>query len=287
MNNSRLILGTVQFGLSYGINNTQGKPSKETVFDILHFAYDQGITQLDSAAAYGDAQHLIGEFSKTTGKKFRINTKFHVNDGTPIHEQLEAALLQLKVEQIHTYFYHRFSDLESAPQTLLELQALKQQGKIANVGISIYTNTELEAAIQMKAVDVIQLPFNLLDNMSKRSVLIEKARREGKQLQIRSVFLQGLFFKHKPFPQRLQPLEIYVDQLKRIATHNSVSMFNLALGYALAKKQLDGIIIGVDSKEQLRDNIEAARIVLNQNIIEEIDEITVKEEELLYPYNWQ
>ena len=57
---SRLVLGTVQFGMNYGVANTHGKPSYETVKDILRKALDNGITTLDTAAGYGDSEEVIG-----------------------------------------------------------------------------------------------------------------------------------------------------------------------------------------------------------------------------------
>ena len=287
MKTSRLILGTVQFGLPYGINNANGKPAKESVFDILHFAHDNGIRQLDSAPAYGDSQLLIGEFIEKTGKLFDVNTKFHKDDHHTIAQQLEQALSQLKIRQVNTYFYHRFEDFTNAPETLTELKMLKEEGKIINIGVSIYTNDEFEKAISIEAIDVIQLPFNLLDNASKRGTLMLRAKKEGKELQVRSVFLQGLFFKESGLSEALQPLSKYLDLLKNIAQSHHTSMFNLALGYAFAKQAVDGIIIGVDTKEQLTRNLESANHTLAHAIVTQIDQIAVKEEALLYPYNWK
>jgi aryl-alcohol dehydrogenase-like predicted oxidoreductase len=158
--NARFILGTVQFGLRYGINNNYGKPSKEDVFDILNFAHDQGITQLDTASSYGDAQRLICEFIKDTQKQFLINTKFHLDHDINIKEQLNLTLRELGVQKIHVYFFHRFNDLKTKPDALPVLQELKEDGKINNIGASVYTNDELKYCIDREEIDVIQLPFN-------------------------------------------------------------------------------------------------------------------------------
>ena len=57
---SKMQLGTVQFGLDYGIANTSGKPSYETARDIIAVAWEGGINTLDTAAAYGDSEEVIG-----------------------------------------------------------------------------------------------------------------------------------------------------------------------------------------------------------------------------------
>jgi aryl-alcohol dehydrogenase-like predicted oxidoreductase len=286
--NERFILGTVQFGLPYGINNIAGQPSKENVFDILDLAFTQGIKQLDSADAYGNAQQIIGEFGAKTGKYFEVNTKFHVHGDRSIPEQLDTTLAQLKLEKVNVYFFHRFEDLRNTPAALTVLKELKQENKISYSGVSIYTNEEFRACIDDPEIDVIQLPFNLLDNDSKRGDLIKAAKQAGKILQVRSVFLQGLFFKEDgTFPAYLQPLSKYVQELKKLAENNDLSMFDLALGYVIAKPEIDSIIIGVDSKEQLQKNLEAQKLIINKDLLEKIDAIEVEEESLLYPYNWK
>jgi uncharacterized protein len=285
---NRFILGTVQFGLNYGINNQDGKPSEENVFKILDEAYQNGIHQLDTADAYGDAQRLIGKFSASTGKQFLINTKFKVDEFLPIHRQLENSLEQLNAKGVNVYFYHRFEEMVNYPQTVFELQQLKENGSIHKTGVSVYTNKEFDTCIHADHVDVIQLPFNLLDNFSKRGSLLKRAKEKGKEIQVRSVFLQGLFFKElHSFPEYLQPLKTYVSQVKEKAAAKRLSVYDLALAYALKKKAIDHVIIGVDSIQQLQANLTAAATVLDEELEKEIDSINVAEEELLYPYNWK
>ncbi len=284
---SRYILGTVQFGLEYGVNNTSGKPSKEKVFQILHSAHDSGITVLDSANAYGDAENIIGEFIKSTRKKFSINTKFHESSKVDINEQLRQTLEQLGVEKIEVYFYHRFEELKDiiVKDVLIRL---RNEGSIKKIGVSVYTNEEFAASIEDNAVNVIQLPFNLLDNFSKRGKFIKKAKENGKELQVRSVFLQGLFFMDTgSLPQKLIPLQPYLNKIKSLAADHRLSMHDAALAYVLSKKEIDQIIIGVDSLEHLEKNLAAEQKITNHSFATEIDKIMVEEESLLYPYNWK
>jgi uncharacterized protein len=285
---NRFILGTVQFGLDYGINNENGKPSEEKVFDILNEAFEKGIYQLDTADAYGNAQQLIGKFTASTNKHFLINTKFKVDKNLSIQHQLENSLEHLNSKSINVYFYHRFEELMKHPQAVSELQELKAKTLISKTGVSVYTNAEFETCINKDHVDVIQLPFNLLDNFSKRGQLLAEAKEKGKEIQVRSVFLQGLFFKDLNFfPSYLEPLKKYVSQVRRAASEKNFSVYDLALTYALKKKEIDHVIIGVDSKQQLLNNLEAAGAILEDVLEKKIDAINVAEEELLYPYNWK
>ena len=61
---SKLCLGTVQFGLKYGVNNTLGRqPYRQECYGIIRKALQTGITCFDTASAYGDAEKLLGKYS--------------------------------------------------------------------------------------------------------------------------------------------------------------------------------------------------------------------------------
>ena len=113
-----IILGTAQFGLKYGINNFLGKPGENIVHDILSFAHGSGIHTLDTADAYGNAQNIIGTFHLKNSARFDINTKFSRSEGDDLRSMVALTLKKLKVTQVHTYFYHSFSDYISNPSLL-------------------------------------------------------------------------------------------------------------------------------------------------------------------------
>ncbi len=287
MSISKLILGTVQFGMPYGINNSTGKPSAASVSEILNLAWSNNVRELDCADAYGDSQKSIGDHIKETGQQFRINTKFRIDAKHPIECQLKDTLNSLGLSEVNVYFFHRFQETIAHPKALDELNTLKASGRIRKAGVSIYTNEEFKACIYNDAVDVIQLPFNLLDNHSKRGDLIQLAKQHSKTLQVRSVFLQGLFFKERSsWPSYLEPLSGYVEQLRSISNRYNMDMHDLALNYALSNPSIDNVIIGVDSAEQLQKNI-AIKQEIDIEIMQQVDAINVEEQELLYPMNWK
>jgi aryl-alcohol dehydrogenase-like predicted oxidoreductase len=285
---SKLILGTVQFGLNYGINNSAGKPSIETIEKIFTRAHASGIGQLDTAEAYGDAQKLIGEFHQKQNIRFDVNTKFKGVQPEMLGNELTKAINDLKVESINTWFYHSFADYNNYPGLGKELAEIKKQQLIKKIGVSVYSNTEFEKVVGDEGVDVIQLPFNLLDNFSYRGELLTKAKQHQKTIQVRSVFLQGLFFKDlTTLPVYLLPLKPYLVKLHRLSEEKNLPMESLCLQYANAQSHIDEIIIGVDTEEQLERNILALNSHLDQETKEVIDQIQVAETALLYPYNWK
>ena len=281
----KLILGTAQFGLNYGINNVYGKPSEQTVGSLLDYARTKGILILDTADAYGDASQIIGRYHQTR-QKFSINTKF--KKGTSdLSAQLDASLKALNIDYVNVYFFHEFKDFISYPSVRNQLDELKKNGKIKKTGLSVYDNNEFLEAINSEYIDVIQIPFNLLDNYSKRGDLIMLAKKKGKELHVRSVFLQGLFFKKvSNLPLKIRPLGYYLNVLHKLADEINVSIEQLALGYVLQHSEIDNVIIGVDTMDQLKHNIEMIENKISEDIVKKIDKINVKETTLLYPKNW-
>ena len=286
MKTSKIILGTVQFGLLYGINNVTGKPDEQKVFGILDHAFNHGIFILDTADAYGNASDLIGNYHKTTGNHFIINTKFRADAEHSIAQQLEDSLRRLNVKSINVYFFHRFQDVHEKG-VMEELKALKRAGLIQKTGASVYDNEELAFAIESEDIDVIQLPFNLLDNNSQRGTLLEKARQQQKEIQVRSVFLQGLFFKDPAtFPNGLQPLQPYMQQIHSLASEWRITMEEMAIGYVMNQAAIDHVLLGVDTLEQLKTNIAHASKQLPGEVMNFLDKLHVHETALLYPKNW-
>lgn len=286
--NSKLFLGTVQFGLNYGINNKEGRVSEEEVNNILRLAAKSGIKILDTAYFYGNAMERIGNFHRNSDVLFDVNTKFKIDPVVTITEQLTESLTCLAIASVDTYFYHSFSDYANNPGILDELEELREKSYFKKIGVSIYNNDEMQQCINDDQVDVIQLPFNLLDNNNHRGGLIKAAKERGKEIQVRSVFLQGLFFMDiADLPSRLYSFAHYLTKIQTIASELNVSIAELALAYVRKEPLIDGIIIGVDTTSQLVDNFLATGFEMDEYYYNRVNEIIVKEKALLNPQNWQ
>lgn len=205
----------------------------------------------------------------------------------PLANQLERSFQVLCLNSINVYFFHSFNDFQQFPGILSEFGSLKEKGLIKKAGVSVYGNDEFEMAINTPEVDVIQFPFNLLDNRLQRGKLMTLAKEKGKELQIRSVFLQGLFFMpDQEIPSKLVPLKPYLKKASDVAKAGDLSMENLALMYAFHQPEIDHIIIGVDNPEQLNKNLNACQQKISAEVADMINQIAVQETDLLYPKNW-
>jgi aryl-alcohol dehydrogenase-like predicted oxidoreductase len=289
---NKIVLGTVQLGLDYGVNNTKGKPSLNQAFDILNTAYDNGIKLLDTAEAYGNSQEVIGLFHKKfPTKKFNIISKINplqLNKTTDIEKRIYNNLTVLGIKQLYTYMFHHYQSLKDNNDIYLKLIQLKKEGLIKKIGVSLYTNQELEDILENYPVfDIVQLPFNLFDNASKRKEILEQAKKRGIEIHVRSVFLQGVFFiSLDKLPSKLADLKSPISKILDLSQQTKIALNSLALKYVLEKEYIDHVLIGVDSSEQLLENISVINYK-EQIPHQKIDAINIKKETLLNPANWK
>ena len=286
--NNKLILGTVQMGLPYGINNNLGKISLQNSFEILEYAFDNGIEILDSAEAYGNAHEVIGAFHKKfPNKQFKVITKLPNQSEVNIVKKVDEYLKELKVNQLHALLFHSFSSYKKNIDNFDVLRKLKSDKKIKNIGVSVYTNGEVEEILLNEDIDIIQLPFNLFDNNNLRGDILEKAKSKGKTIHTRSALLQGLFFKDiNDQSKTVEKLKNELVLLSDISKTHNTPISKLALSYCLQQNTIDNVLIGVDSLNQLKDNLQAVNFKIKPETINEINKIKVKNLDLLNPSLW-
>lgn len=286
---NKLILGTVQMGLDYGINNELGKISSKESNQILLSAHVSGITILDTAEAYGNAHQVIGEFHRSNpNHKFKIVTKVpHDVEVDSIEIKIKEYLEDLGVNCLEILMFHSFDSFKNNQVVLDKLLKLKSKRLINHIGVSIYTNDQLEYLVDKVDITVVQLPFNLLDNYSVRGDLLEELKLKGKIIHTRSAFLQGLFFKKNSDENKIiQKLQSELDILNQLVSQYNCSMEELALSYCLKQKNIDNVIIGVDSIDHLNANIKASTYEIDENTITKINNIKIEDVDLLNPSLW-
>ncbi len=276
-------------GLYYGVNNNSGKISNDDGFEILRHANEAGICMLDTAEAYGEAHKIIGAYHKNNpDQRFKIVTKIpadrdNIDPGDKVHHYLD----ELNIHQLEVLMFHSFASYESQPELTDQFNELKSNGFLGHLGVSVYRNSEIELLLEDDRIDLIQLPYNLLDNHSIRGEVLERAKERGKIIHSRSAFLQGLFFM-SPIENHpvIDPLKNELSRINEIAIDNDIPIEILALQYCLQQPYIDKVIIGVDSLEQLKSNIDACKASLDERILDMISEIRVNNIRLINPSLW-
>ncbi len=281
----KITLGTVQFGIQYGISNTHGVPSDSELESIFSVASELGIQQLDTAKAYGNAEERIGQLSNS---KFDIITKFpNVTSEKDLEIALSESLQKLNVASIYAYLAHNADVLIQNPSLWEVLLEARKKGEIKKIGYSLYTPEQLERLLDLNCIpDLVQLPYSILDRKFEKQLSILK--QLGTEVHVRSVFLQGLYFMNpNELPEKLQPLQDSLLELKNLCIENNVSVGEVALNYVISNPNIDKLVIGIETAEQLRENINlVTNWKSNNRLFSKIEAIKIKDKSLLNPVNW-
>jgi aryl-alcohol dehydrogenase-like predicted oxidoreductase len=277
-------------GLDYGVNNHSGKISFSESCAILIEAYKNGIVVLDTAETYGNAHQVIGDFHRLNPKvKFKVITKIpHNTVFDELEQKIKKYCEELHVDDLEVLMFHSFETYKNCNKDLYVLESLKRDGVIKHIGVSTYTNEQIEELLLDDRISVVQLPFNLLDNESIRGDLLKKLKIKGKIVHTRSTFLQGLFFAESSKNKLIyNELSDEIEVVKKIAESENTTIINLAQSYCVNQKNIDNVLIGVDSVKQLVDNLEALNYVLSIESKSKINAIKVKNTDLLNPSLWK
>lgn len=274
-----LVLGTAQLGQTYGVLGA-------TVDDgvspssYLRSAQDLGFAALDTAPAYGDAENLIGE----AGVSFPLFTKS--SPSSPVMESLERSLVALRRDFVDVFFFHQnvldFPDFEPSLVRLQEVQG----SALREIGLSIYSREEFEFALSRPEITVIQAPLNVLDRRFAESAL-EDCDRAGKRLYARSVLLQGLLTASPAnLPRTVGHLGKPISAFQAVGQRFSLSPLELALGWVGSLPGLAGLIVGATSSRGLAQIADAARKVLSEEVLSELNALAQPDEDMVDPRRW-
>lgn len=276
---SRLMLGTVQFGMDYGVANTHGKPSYETVRQIIAEAFDGGIDALDTAPEYGDSEDVIGKVLKelNLAGKFQVVTKIpripaECDPEKFIEDSLKRSLKRLQTEVLSGALIH----IEEDGIYLDILKSMKEKGLILSAGISLNTLAHKDDG---KDADCLQIPCSLLDHR------FDHCFANGtRHCFIRGAYLQGMLLmdEDKIFIREVRERR---KQLENIG----IPMAELALRYLFAKPGNKSVLTGTETVAQLRENLRISQLPpLEDDVIAAVEKIVFPplEEMCVSPWMW-
>lgn len=247
---AELGLGTVQFGLPYGVSNARGQVTRDEAAAILAQAAKGGIRTLDTAANYGNAEDVLAGLD--TGA-FRIVTKTISGDVADVTARARQSAAMLKAD---TLLVHAAKDLEN-PALWPALQALKAEGVFARIGISTYVADDPARLAERFRPDVMQLPFSLLDQRLLADGTLARLADMGVEIHARSLFLQGLLLLDTP-PQKLAHIAPRLNAIRKTIREAGTTPLAAALGFVLARPEIAVGLVGVTHSAELQEILEAA-----------------------------
>lgn len=269
----KIILGTAQLGLNYGITNEKGKPSVDTSLDIIKTALNNNITYFDTARAYGNSEEIIG-IANEKYDNMNIITKLdplkNINEFSNIEniiyeikKSINTSLKFLKIKIINTLLLHRFSHYKNKIIWNYLLK-LKKQNNIKKLGVSVYYVEEAIEALKDNDIKHIQLPINILDGTWFCKEFLELVKkRHDVTIHCRSIFLQGILISSQDKWPNLDNInsEEYINKLDNLTCiFNFNNKIELCLSYVKSIDWIDGLLMGVDNVSQLKQNIKLFNI---------------------------
>ncbi|MDZ4677660.1 MAG: aldo/keto reductase [Oligoflexia bacterium] len=269
----KLGLGTVQFGMNYGIANRHGKTPIDEVKKILNLARENNIQCLDTAALYGSSEEVLGE-ALPLNFPWQIVTKTDTFGKRPVGEKeisrleevFHTSLKHLKQDFVYALLIHQPDDLIASGGTRLfkKMQEFKSQGLVKKIGVSVYDEKQIDWLLDMGGVDIVQVPINILDQRLIESGHLKKLKQAGIEIHGRSAFLQGLLLMD--FDQLPSHLEIVCEHLKKLNLSVKVeglTVLEAALGFVLMQEEIDRVIVGVNNTTEFKEILSAVGKVQN------------------------
>ncbi len=284
----KLSLGTVQFGLPYGIANRSGQVSRAKAAEIISLARSYGVGDIDTAIAYGDSEAALGQIGV---RDFRVVTKLpplptQVGDVEAwARDQLSGSLGRLGVESVHGLLLHRSSDLLGSDGGVLlrVLEGFKANGQVRKIGVSIYSPDELGDVFARGALDLVQAPLSLVDRRLLSSGWLKRLKDRQVEVHTRSAFLQGLLLTPiDGMPAKFAPWSKIWQAWDQWQTSTGCSALKACLAFPKAFDEVDRVVVGVDSPEHLIQIHDALRTSFGG----EWPQIESDDDRLVNPSRW-
>jgi aryl-alcohol dehydrogenase-like predicted oxidoreductase len=287
-----LALGTVQFGLAYGIAGSGTRVPDPDARAILAEAHARGVRMLDTAAAYGDIEERLVDLFPA-GAKFQVTSKIpplpRELRGTDVAPSQAIDFVTAAIDRsaarlrgfLYTLLFHRAEDLdESIGPRLWSAAREKAQALDIRLGVSLYDFARVPSGCAAGEVEAIQCPANVLD---QRILGPGALQRSGAEVHIRSAFLQGLLLMSpEDAARRLPAAKAAIGKWRDWCEVRGISPRAAALSFV---KSLPAryCVVGVDSSAHFAEVAETWNTVTAARA----PELASNDQSVTDPRNWQ
>jgi len=253
-------LGTVQLGQAYGVANPGGMPGKDVAMKVLDAAWNGGVRSFDTARIYGQAEDRIGSWLAARGHRPHLITKVtKLGDDAAstnlVRYCVSTSMAALNVDFIDGLMMHSAQDI-FRPGVLDSLEKLKTDGVIGGFGISAYAPEDVDKALTVPSLSLVQVPFNLFDRRMETSGVLDRCIATGVTVFARSLFLQGLFFLNpETLPDYLSAAAEPLRQLRAYADDLGRSVAEVALVAVRDTPGVASLVVGAECADQVKDTL--------------------------------
>ena len=252
---ARLSLGTAQWGNAYGATNAVGRLTDESLADIVAVAREWGITDIDTAAGYGDAHERLRPWAS----HFEITTK--VAAARDVGEQVFDAVRALGVDSVHAVLLHDWdeADDDARHRAVRSLRRAVNDGLVERVGVSVYDEPGVATAVAAfdharLALGALQVPANVLDRRLDSSAVLGDLAQAGCDITVRSAFLQGILLAESGGRADHEDVERF---RRWVRDEHGGSLVAACLAHVRALPWVRHVTLGVTSAPELSEVCEA------------------------------
>lgn len=258
----RLGLGTAQFGMDYGISNLTGRASDAEMTAILTRCRDAGISTLDTAALYDDAEKRIGDMLPDDWSPRIVTKTAHLAEGLAgVEQAFLASLERLGRESIYGLQVHRAGDLlgDEGPDLWRLLERLREEGRVEKIGVSVYSAEQTDSLLGSYPLEIVQFPASILDQRLVHDGTVGRLKKAGIEIHVRSIFLQGLLFlTSDQLPSELAFARTTLERVHACLMEAGITPLEAALAYVLQRPEFDIVLVGVTTQGELDAILNAA-----------------------------
>ena len=289
----KLGLGTVQFGLDYGVSNTSGQTSLEEVQKIIDYAAVSGVEVLDTAFLYGSSEEVLGKVLPSN-HPFKIVTKtskisdeiVSENAADALIGDFEQSLNRLQQESVYGLLLHDADVLfkDGAEILVDRLRGIKQGGLVQKIGVSVYTQEQIERGIELNFCELIQLPVNVYDQRLVKSGMLRRLKDNRVEIHARSTFLQGLLLmRPDELPEYFSMIDEHHRRYWKFIEQKSLSPVQSALMFLNSLHEIGTVVCGVNNLGQFE---ELVGVNLHDFSLTEYVEFAVNDLTVIDPVEW-
>jgi|APSaa5957512535_1039671.scaffolds.fasta_scaffold21482_3 uncharacterized protein len=284
---SRLVLGTVNFGMDYGYLGGASRLTKATAFRIMQHSVAENIHYFDTAQDYGESEEILGQYiGSNQAPQLNVITKFRADkcNGNPVPESLR----KLNVRQIYAVLFHDFTDYLRHPKSFRKLQEYQSVGQVKKIGFSLYLPRDLEQLLNSKIpFEIVQVPYSIFDR--RFDPYFSELKERDVEIHVRSIFLNGLFF-HDPamLSDHFNSVKGALKELKSLSRELQATRSSLCLNFVYQHELIDKLVVGVRTVDELITNVGAISPPLELPCFKEVlDGFACNDQSILHPHEWR
>ncbi|MDH5716655.1 MAG: aldo/keto reductase [Spirochaetia bacterium] len=292
----KLGLGTVQFGLKYGISNKTGVTTTDEAEKIIKIALDNKVEIIDTACQYGSSEEVLGKIipldynfkiiTKTPSYTFKRKRPITKDDAKNMQLVFFESLKKLNKQKIYSLMLHHCEDLlqENSDYLYEILYNFKEKFLIKKIGVSVYSPEQVKKLIENYNIDLIQIPLNIFDQRFLENNFLQELKDKNIEIHARSAFLQGLLLmKEKEFNPYFNSIRIHFSEYINFLKELNLSQTEAALGFVLGIENVDVVIVGINNSKQFHELISINDI----NSFSKFSRFSIKDINIINPSCWR